>query len=153
MRRALLLVLALVAAAVVAGGRLAFSPRLAAFASSESGVASAFASGPAPGPSSESNTVAAGRAVYCENCARCHGEKGEGVTAQPLIGETNRLQSFPTAAALFQYVRLLMPLDAPGSLSEEDYWAVLSYVLVRNGIIDEQFALGPETAEDVSLRP
>lgn len=91
--------------------------------------------------------------MYLEHCARCHGEKGEGVTALPLIGETTRLQSFPTAAALFQYVRLLMPLDAPGSLSEEDYWAVLTYLLVRNGIIEEQFPLGPETAESVPLRP
>jgi hypothetical protein len=38
-----------------------------------------------------------------------------------------------------------MPQDKPESLPEEDYWAVLALVLLRNGFIDEDFSVGPET--------
>jgi mono/diheme cytochrome c family protein len=97
--------------------------------------------------------VEAGRDVYLKHCARCHGEKGEGIDAPALIDETaSRLQSYPTAATLFQYIRILMPLDAPGSLSEGDYWAVVAYLLVRNGVIEENVPVGPETAERIMIR-
>src|SRR5215831_13073544 len=33
-----------------------------------------------------SGTVAAGRAVYTARCSHCHGEKGEGAIASPLVG-------------------------------------------------------------------
>ncbi|MGH7252930.1 MAG: c-type cytochrome [Nitrospiraceae bacterium] len=114
-----------------------------------------------PGPMSSAHAasdsgdgqVAAGQAVYLKHCARCHGEKGEGIDAPALIGEpANRLQSYPTGATLFQYVRLLMPLDAPGSLSEGDYWAVLAYLLVRNGVIQENVPVGPDTAEQIVIK-
>jgi hypothetical protein len=45
-----------------------------------------------------------------------------------------------------------MPLDDPGGLPEEDYWAVLAYLLVQNGVIDENFPLGPETAEQIAIK-
>ena len=102
---------------------------------------------------SRDGQVAAGRAVYLKHCARCHGEKGEGIEAPALIDETaNRLQSYPTAATLFQYVRVLMPLDAPDSLPERDYWAVVAYLLVRNGVIQENVPVGPETAEQILIK-
>ncbi|MGH7406280.1 MAG: c-type cytochrome [Candidatus Methylomirabilales bacterium] len=97
--------------------------------------------------------VATGQAVYLKHCARCHGEKGEGIEAPALIGEpANRLQSYPTAAILYRYVRLLMPLDAPDSLPERDYWAVVAYLLVRNGVIQENVSVGPETAEKILIK-
>lgn len=99
------------------------------------------------------NQVAAGQAVYLKHCARCHGEKGEGIDAPALIGEpANRLQSYPTAATLYRYVRFLMPLDGPDSLPEKDYWAVVAYLLVRNGVIRENVPVGPETAEQIVIK-
>jgi cytochrome c len=97
--------------------------------------------------------VAAGHAVYVKHCARCHGEKGEGIEAPALIGEAaNRLQSYPTAAILYRYVRFLMPLDAPDSLPEGDYWAVVAYLLERNGVIGDNVPVGPETAEQILIK-
>jgi mono/diheme cytochrome c family protein len=99
------------------------------------------------------NQVAAGQGVYLKHCARCHGEKGEGIDAPALIGEgANRLQSYPTAAILYRYVRFLMPLDAPDSLPEKDYWAVVAYLLVRNGVINDRVPVGPETAERILIK-
>jgi len=114
-----------------------------------------------PGPMSSAHAasdsgdgqVATGQAVYLKHCARCHGEKGEGIEAPALIGEpANRLQSYPTAAILYRYVRFLMPLDAPDSLPERDYWAVVAYLLVGNGVIGENVPVGPETAEQILIK-
>jgi len=139
LRRALLLFVAVGVAAAHAIGGLWTVPGPMSWAHAASG--------------SGDGQVAAGRAVYLKHCARCHGEKGEGIEAPALIGEpANRLQSYPTAATLFQYLRVLMPLDAPGSLSEGDYWAVLTYLLVRNGVIQENVPVGPETAEQILIK-
>ena len=139
LRRALLLCVAVGVAAAHAIGELRTLPGPMSWAHAAS--------------DSRDGQVAAGRAVYLKHCARCHGEKGEGIDAPALIDETaNRLQSYPTAATLFQYLRVLMPLDAPGSLSEGDYWAVLTYLLVRNGVIGENVPVGPETAEQILIK-
>jgi hypothetical protein len=45
-----------------------------------------------------------------------------------------------------------MPQDMPGRLPEEDYWAVLAFVLARNGFIGEHVTLGPATVEGLALR-
>lgn len=99
--------------------------------------------------------VRAGQAVYLRECARCHGPiDGEGISAPTLIGaeEAKRLVSFQTAAGLFTFIRFAMPQDKPGSLPEEDYWAVLAFVLARNGFVEEGIALEPATAEGLLLR-
>ena len=97
--------------------------------------------------------MAVGRAVYLNHCARCHGEQGEGIEAPALMGEaSNRLQGFPTAAILYRYVRFLMPLDNPDSLPEKDYWAVLAYLLVQNGVIEESVPVGPDTVDQIAIK-
>jgi len=120
-------------------GAISLNPRLAATA----------AATPA------SAQVRAGQAVYLRECARCHGPiDGEGISAPKLIGaeEAKRLASFQTAAELFTFIRFAMPQDKPASLPEEDYWAVLAFVLARNGFLEGGVALGPETAEGLRLQ-
>ena len=38
------------------------------------------------------------------------------------------------------------------SLAERDYWAVVAYLLVRNGVIQENVPVGPETAEKILIK-
>ncbi|HZX60652.1 MAG TPA: hypothetical protein VFF51_02810 [Candidatus Methylomirabilis sp.] len=45
-----------------------------------------------------------------------------------------------------------MPLDDPGGLPEEDYWAVLAYLLVQNGVTEESVPVGPDTAEQIAIK-
>jgi len=45
-----------------------------------------------------------------------------------------------------------MPLDAPDSLPERDYWAVAAYLLVRNDVIQENVPVGPDTAEKILIK-
>jgi cytochrome c len=76
--------------------------------------------------------AAAGQAAYREQCASCHGYRGEGGSGQALIGRDAELGKFETADALYDFVRVAMPKDAPGSLSAERALQVVSFLLVEN---------------------
>ena len=96
-----------------------------------------------------------GVALFRARCASCHGAAGEGTgsgaAAVPkLIGAEPR-DSFPFArdwrlvktvgnywpyaTTLYDYIHRAMPLDAPGSLSPDQVYALTAYLLAENGII------------------
>lgn len=97
--------------------------------------------------------VAWGQTVYQERCAHCHGEQGEGNVGRPLIGPNAGLGGYETARGLFDYVRKVMPADAPGRLTESEYWAVLAYLLEQNGLLPPGTTLSRETATRIPLHP
>jgi mono/diheme cytochrome c family protein len=97
--------------------------------------------------------VARGQAVYQERCASCHGEQGEGKVGRALIGPNAGLGGYGTARGLFDYVRKVMPADAPGRLTESEYWAVLAYILAQNGQLPPDTTLSRETAGRIALPP
>ncbi|MGI9491566.1 MAG: c-type cytochrome, partial [Geminicoccaceae bacterium] len=91
-----------------------------------------------------SGAVAAGETVYSEQCAACHGENLEGVSeagGAALIGGRGTIGTpdtkktvesyWPYATTLFDYVKRSMPFNAPGSLSDDDVYAVSAYILHR----------------------
>ena len=105
-----------------------------------------------------SGTPAAGAKIYTAKCVACHGKNGEGIrqgTLQlgpKLIGRnpgdafdfnqsTQKEGSktignyWPYATTLFDYVRRAMPQDRPGSLTDDEVYAVTAYLLERNQII------------------
>lgn len=98
-----------------------------------------------------SGTAARGKAVYDDNCAACHGPEGQGGLKDRLVGGQGTLASsqpvktvgsyWPYATTLFDYVRRAMPYPAPGSLSDDDTYAVVAYLLSLNGIVPEDATL------------
>ena len=94
-----------------------------------------------------SGSVARGQQVFAENCAACHGERGQGGVADRLVGGEGSLASahpvktvgsfWPYATTLFDYVRRAMPFPAPQSLSDDDTYAVVAYVLRLNGLVPD----------------
>ena len=65
----------------------------------------------------------AGRVVYDASCTTCHGPAGQGGFAPDLAGPTTQLaRRFQDVASLHTYVAARMPLNAPGSLSDDAYW-------------------------------
>ncbi len=92
-----------------------------------------------------SGTVAQGKQVFADNCAACHGDNGVGGIKDRLVGGLGTLASatpvktvgsfWPYATTLFDYVRRAMPYQAPGSLSNDDTYAVAAYILYLNGIL------------------
>ncbi len=98
-----------------------------------------------------SGTPEQGAAVFLMNCATCHGNNGEGKPPlyPQIIGGPRGSFDFasdvkiprtignywPYATTVFDYVRRAMPLTAPRSLSDAQYYAVTAYLLGREGII------------------
>lgn len=80
--------------------------------------------------------------VEHQNCAKstCHGARYPpgGFTfpknfAPALVG-THALTRFQNAQELFDFMRVRMPYQAPGTLTSDEYWALVAYLLRQRGI-------------------
>ena len=78
--------------------------------------------------------VALGRQVDAANCAVCHGGSLSG-GAGPSLRTAGLAVRYPSALRLFQFLRLNMPLTAPGSLSDAQYLDVTAYILDQRGVV------------------
>lgn len=99
--------------------------------------------------------VTAGAEVYAASCANCHGTRGEGAGRSapdaPMLVGTRALTGFRNAQELYDFTVDSMPQDEPGSLSSEQYWNVLAWMLAQNNLSDPSAPLGPATAAGISL--
>lgn len=96
-------------------------------------------------------TVDAGRALYTAHCVACHGPEGRGGSGGELAGGDANLSRdppdqiigtyWPYATTLFDFVERAMPMDRPGSLSADEVYAVVAYLLCLNGLLDERATL------------
>jgi S-disulfanyl-L-cysteine oxidoreductase SoxD len=96
-------------------------------------------------------TVQEGASIYAALCSACHGDRGEGTPAGlRLVGREpvdptglNRTigNIWPYATTLFDYTRRTMPFDRPGSLSDDEVYAVTAFLLYLNEIIPEDAAM------------
>ena len=108
-----------------------------------------------------SGTVAHGREVFAQQCAACHGEKGEGGIGDKLAGGQGTIATakpvrtvgsyWPYAPTLFDYIRRAMPQNAPQSLSNEDVYAVSAYVLNLNGLLSADATLDAKTLAAIKM--
>ena len=106
-------------------------------------------------------TAIEGKAVYEQQCAACHGPRGEGGSADELAGAKHGLNDavpdktvgnyWPYATTLFDFVRRSMPPTAPGSLNNDQLYAVSAYVLHLNGIIMEAAEMNATTLPLVKM--
>lgn len=95
---------------------------------------------------------ARGERVFAQHCARCHGEQGEGLIGPAVIGDEARLSNYRTGRGLYDYVESTMPQDKPGSLTEAQYRAVVTYLLRRNHYTSSCESLTKEALVDISLQ-
>lgn len=98
---------------------------------------------------SPSTQIAKGRRIYGERCASCH--DAEDATGPRLTRDL--LASYYTARALYDYVEMSMPFDQPGSLTGEEYWESVAFLLESRSLFDGQVHLSAQTADSVVLRP
>ena len=90
-------------------------------------------------------SVHEGEKIYQAECMVCHGKNGFGHTADQLAGAEMSLISeypektigsyWPYATTLLDYVRRAMPYTNPGTLSNNELYAITAYVLNINGIV------------------
>ncbi|MBL9016198.1 MAG: cytochrome c [Myxococcales bacterium] len=90
-----------------------------------------------------------GKEVYAKACASCHGDKGEGNPKNPAVVGDGALPenvtfpkaklrkgvTFQTAKDVFDFIKKNMPLDKKGSLSDDEYLAVLAWDLNENKVV------------------
>ena len=92
----------------------------------------------------------AGATLFEKHCAKCHGALGQGKDDVPRVVGEEALARFTNAQEVFDFISKEMPKDAPGSLQEGEYWAILAFDLKANGIdLDE--TLGPQNAASYVL--
>lgn len=106
-------------------------------------------------------TVATGEKIYLQQCVACHGVNGEGGPNDRLAGGHGSLQSnlpvktigsyWPYATTLFDYVRRAMPYTAPGSLDDDEVYAVTAYMLHLNGVIDGNAVMNAQSLPLVKM--
>jgi hypothetical protein len=87
-----------------------------------------------------SGTAREGALIYAQQCASCHGPKGEGVPPYLALSVTETswraLGSYwPYATTVFDYVRRTMPFDTPGSLSNDEVYALTAFLLHLSDIV------------------
>ena len=99
-------------------------------------------------------------------CALCHGDKLQGnptagIGGDKLIGGRGTLTSatpvktvesyWPYATTLFDYVKRSMPFTAPGSLSNEQVYNVVAYILGEANIVPKNAALDAKSLPGVQM--
>ena len=111
-------------------------------------------------------TYAQGEKVYADSCAVCHGDKLQGIPTpgiggDKLIGGRGTLASatpvktvesyLPYATTLFDYVKRSMPFTTPGSLSDEQVYSVVAYILGEANIVPKNAVLDAKSLPDIQM--
>lgn len=113
-------------------------------------------------------TYARGVQVFTQQCASCHGLKGEGTVPpnpQLISGPEPRDFSFardprltktvgnywPYATTLFDYINRAMPFNTPGALPANDVYSVVAFLLAENGIIQKNEILDARSLPKVKM--
>ena len=108
-----------------------------------------------------SGTAAQGAAVYAQKCAACHGENGRGGgIAAGVIGGPPRAtldggktipNFWPYATTVFDFIRRAMPYQQPGSLTNQEVYALTAYILAGNKLIGENDVMDAQTLPKVKM--
>jgi cytochrome c len=120
-----------------------------------------------------SGSVEQGQQIWDAKCASCHGTFGEsnevfppltgGITKEDIAsGRTKALTSpdvgrttimkLPTLSTLWDYVHRAMPWNAPKSLSPNDVYAVVAYLLNLGDILPADFVLSERNIAEVQAK-
>ncbi|UWQ73145.1 c-type cytochrome [Leisingera sp. M658] len=109
-----------------------------------------------------SGDVFTGEEVFAEKCAVCHGDFAEGVGNWPkLAGGQDTLDHddplktvgsyWPYLSTTWDYVNRSMPFGDAQSLSADEVYAIVAYILYSNDLVDDEFVLSDGTFTDVKL--
>ena len=103
-----------------------------------------------------------GEEIYVNRCAACHGDFGEGVDRWPvLVGGDGTLAShdpekttgsyWPYASTIFDYVYRSMPFGEAQTLTHDETYKLVAYLLNMNEIIDEDFVLSDKNIGKIKM--
>lgn len=115
-------------------------------------------------PATFAAQVELGKQLYGTNCAVCHGDKGQGTGDAPrLVGidqgalplkapDTRMLrhEDFVTVGDVASFVVMNMPPNKAGSLSTDQYLAIVAFAIDANGVMLDQ-KLDLDLAETLTI--
>ena len=110
-------------------------------------------------------TAKEGAAVFAKRCQVCHGQNGEGGAVRRLVlggpgnphrgtfkdTERSALSYYPYATITWDYINRAMPASNPGSLTPDEVYSVVAFLLYRNGIIQEADVMDAKTLPKVEM--
>jgi mono/diheme cytochrome c family protein len=103
-----------------------------------------------------------GEEVYAERCAACHGDFGEAVDNWPvLVGGAGTLKSedpvkttgsyWPYASTMYDYIYRAMPFGEAQSLTHDETYQIVAYLLYMNDIIDDEFEVSQDNIGTIEM--
>jgi cytochrome c len=111
-------------------------------------------------------TVAEGAKVYAAKCQSCHGANGIGGSAERLVDrESGKNWDFatnarlvktvgnywPYATTLYDYTNRAMPFMQPGTLTPDETYSLVAYILALNKIVPEDAEMNRTTLPAVKM--
>jgi len=103
-----------------------------------------------------------GEEIFADQCAACHGDFAEGIDNWPkLAGGADTLDHedplktvgsyWPYLSTAYDYIQRSMPYGNAGTLSDDDVYSIVAYILYSNDLIDDDFVISNETFLDVEM--
>ena len=106
-----------------------------------------------------------GAQVFAKHCEVCHGKNGQnGVLRKLVLGspgnpyrgpfteaEKDSVAYYPYATIAWDYINRAMPVPKPGSLTHDEVYAVVAFLLYRNGIIGESDVMDAQSLPKVAM--
>ena len=111
-------------------------------------------------------TAAEGAKVYASKCASCHGATGQGGSADRLVDrESGKNWDFatnpklvktvgnywPYATTLFDYTQRAMPFMQPGTLTPDETYSLVAYILALNKIVPDDAVMDRASLPNVKM--
>ncbi|MCA3595252.1 MAG: cytochrome c [Methylobacterium sp.] len=107
-------------------------------------------------------SVKDGETLFLERCAACHGEFAEGVGRWPVLaGGQGTMRNerpektvgsfWPDLSTAFDYIRRAMPYGNALSLTADETYAIVAFLLNMNNIVKDDFVLGRENFLSVMM--
>ena len=109
-----------------------------------------------------SGTAAQGAPIYAQKCALCHGDKAEGrppysrlIGGGPITSisgaEKTIANFYPYATTVFDIIRRAMPWQQPRTLSDDEVYALVAFILAGNKLIAESEVMNAQTLPKVRM--
>jgi cytochrome c len=111
-------------------------------------------------------TAAEGAKVYAAKCQSCHGANGQGGSADRLVDrESGKNWDFatnpklvktvgnywPYATTLYDYTKRAMPFMQPGTLTPDETYSLVAYILALNKIVPDDAVMDKATLPKVVM--
>jgi S-disulfanyl-L-cysteine oxidoreductase SoxD len=110
-------------------------------------------------------TAKEGAAIFAKRCEVCHGKNGEsGVLRRLVLGspgkphrgpfkaeERDSVAYYPYATIAWDYINRAMPVPKPGSLTHDEVYSLVAFLLYRNGIIQESDVMDAKSLPKVEM--